>query len=203
MEETVGLRERKKARTREAIVNAAFGLFADRGFAATTVADIAAAADIAPRTFFGYFASKEEVVFHDFGEVTDALAAHLAARRGGETAVDALRSWLEARLREGRLIARHDPLRRRMIEREDALAAQHDHHMARFEALLADAVAVDLDVAPGTLRPRLVAAAAVAAMKALGKPESETRPDPDSALAVLDEAFVFLRGGIAALRAAG
>src|SRR3954453_14732119 len=91
----MGHRERKKQRTREQIVDAAFKLFAERGYAATTVADIAAAADIAPRTFFAYFPSKEEVVFHDFDGLFDSLKDTIEGRPGDEAAIDALRRWLE------------------------------------------------------------------------------------------------------------
>ena len=57
------LRERKKERTRQALVDAAISLFSTKGYEETTIAELAAAADVAPRTFFSYFASKEEILF--------------------------------------------------------------------------------------------------------------------------------------------
>src|SRR6185295_28259 len=95
-----GLRERKKQRTREQIVEAAMRLFAERGYHATTIADIAQAADVAPRTFFSYFPSKEAVVFHNVDSDLDGLASTLRERLPGETAFDALRRWIDLKFED-------------------------------------------------------------------------------------------------------
>ncbi len=62
---SLGLRERKKLRTRALIQKEALRLFLDQGFEATTIEEIAEAADIAPSTFFNYFPTKEDVVLQD------------------------------------------------------------------------------------------------------------------------------------------
>ncbi len=89
----MGLRERKKEKTARAIEDAAVRLFAERGFDSTTIADIAEAAEIAPRTFFSYFPSKESVLFGDFDETFSSLAQHLDDR-GDATFLDAIRIWI-------------------------------------------------------------------------------------------------------------
>lgn len=61
----MGLRERKKQKTREAIQRAALRLFSKQGYEETTVEDIAGAAEISPSTFFNYFPTKEDVVLYD------------------------------------------------------------------------------------------------------------------------------------------
>ena len=77
---SVSLRQRHTDRTRAAIAEAALELFAERGFAATTVDDIAARADVAPRTFFRYFPTKESVLFHDMEIKLGVIRELLLAR---------------------------------------------------------------------------------------------------------------------------
>jgi AcrR family transcriptional regulator len=200
-----GLRERKKLRTREAIVDAAFELFEERGFEATTIADIAAAADIAPRTFFGYFATKEDVVTHDFGDLRSSLRARLTGRRPGETAMDALRGWLAEMMQRVDFSDPRERCRQRLVRESEALQA-HEHHMRRgFEETLAEGIALDLGVGADTLRPRMVAAAAVSAMEMLQEfygEKGEIKRAPEQALAIVDEALAFVQGGIDALQSA-
>src|ERR1700754_2476011 len=175
MESGTGLRERKKQRTREAIVEAAMRLFAERGFDGTTIADIAAEADIAPRTFFGYFPAKEDVVFCNAEADFDDLSNHLAGRAAGETAIAALRGWITERLAARQIDAGEEASRRRLVDASDALAAHDERIKGRFRDLLAQAVAQDLDDAPDALRPRMVAASVIAALEVIspkGDPEA-------------------------------
>jgi AcrR family transcriptional regulator len=199
-----GLRERKKQRTRELIVRVSLELFAERGFDGTTVAEIAEAADISPRTFFGYFPSKEDVVFHDHETLVADLAGRLRGRDRTEDAFDALRAWvLELDAASGGLERREERARRRLVRSTPALAARDRANYARLEELLAEAVATDLGVERGSLRPHLVSAAAVAALDALARKRDAEHDDlgGSDAAEVLDEALVFLQGGLDALKA--
>ena len=202
--EVTGLRERKRQRTREAIVDAALRLFDERGFDHTTIADIAAEADIAPRTFFGYFPSKEAVVFDEFDATFDALKARLMEREEGETAIDAMRAWLAGFLESHDHEDERSRCRRRVVESTAALQAHERGLMGRFEEILGEAVAIDLGEAPGSLRSRMVAAAAVAALTLLdvehddkSKKGLKAHPDP---MATIDEALAFVRAGVAELQ---
>src|SRR5215813_13296773 len=69
-------------------------LFAERGFAKTTVDDIAEAAGVSRATVFAYFATKEEIVFGDAAPAIEALGAQL--RDGDKPTVEAVREWLVA-----------------------------------------------------------------------------------------------------------
>jgi AcrR family transcriptional regulator len=200
-----GLRERKKQRTREQIISAAMGLFAERGYHATTIADIAEAADVAPRTFFSYFPSKEAVVFHNVDRDLDGLASALRDRLPGETVFEALRRWIDAMFDEWMADEDEAHLRKRLCREDEGLANFQGGVMARIHELLLEAIASDLDEPPNSLRPRLVAAAAVAALTSLDESfdeAAEGRPpvSKTESLAVLDDAMLFLRGGLDALQ---
>ena len=200
-----GLRERKKQRTREQIIDAAMALFAERGYHATTIADIATAADVAPRTFFSYFPSKEAVVFHHVDRDLDGLASALRDRLPDETAFDGLRRWIDGMYDAWMAEEDDAALRKRLCREDEGLTNFQGGVMARIHELLLEAIAEDLDEPPDSLRPRLVAAAAVAALTSLESTfdENPRQNEPgakEEALAVLDDAMLFLQGGIGALQ---
>lgn len=198
MEASPGLRERKKQRTRERIVEAAFELFDERGFDGTTIADIAEAAEIAPRTFFSYFPSKDDVVFHDFEASHAMIASWLRDREPGTNTIDALYSGIAALKGEmGAETMQEKRLRKRLVRENESLAAHSQHLMGKFAELIGEGVARDLGDEPGDLRPRLVAAAAAAAIGAI-----DDMPDQDGhdSAETIDSLLAFLRGGLAALQ---
>lgn len=87
-----GLRERKKARTREALQEAAMERFSRQGFDGTTVEEIAEACEVSPRTFFRYFPTKEDVLFADAEARRERLLAVIAERPVDEPAFGVLRA---------------------------------------------------------------------------------------------------------------
>src|SRR2546423_2543846 len=93
---TQSLRQKHVDRTRQAIIDAAFKLFLERGYAATTIDDIAFAADIAPRTFFRYFPTKESVLFHDSEAKIEVIRQRMQERPEGESAAEAVLAVLSS-----------------------------------------------------------------------------------------------------------
>lgn len=101
----IGLRERKKRRTRAALIHAAAELFLRQGYEQTTVAEIAAAVEISPRTFFSYFPSKEDLLFADTDERITLILAEIAAGQPQERAVDVLLRAIERVIDSDALVA--------------------------------------------------------------------------------------------------
>jgi AcrR family transcriptional regulator len=95
-----GLRARKKRATREAITTTARRLFAERGFDAVTVAEIAVAADVSEKTVFNHFASKEDLAFAGRERRLDALLARIAQRPPGTSVLDVFRATTEEMIEE-------------------------------------------------------------------------------------------------------
>jgi AcrR family transcriptional regulator len=193
MDESTGLRERKRERTRKAIAEAALELFARHGFHATTIPQIAEAADVSPRTVSGYFPAKEDLAFPEADERIAALEQRLRTRAAGETTAEALRAWIPE-------LVHADPeqhRRRAVIDADEDLCAYERRYLARAQAALAEAFAADLGVGADALEPRMAAAATVTVFELLGR---DLDPE-ESPLGALDRALVFIGGGIGALQA--
>lgn len=200
-----GLRERKKAKTRETIVRVALELFAEQGYSQTTIAQIAEAADVSPRTVSTYFPAKEDIVFDLSADTKDRLSTAILNRPESQDTMSALREWL---LNERKLLDHDQELhacQRLVIDREEILAAHERALMREFELVLAAGLAVDLDLEPSDLQPRMAAAAAMAVFDLLHDEGSETRaegefPPVEEQLESLDQALAFITAGVLALR---
>jgi AcrR family transcriptional regulator len=194
-----GLRERKKQKTRETIISVALALFAKQGYEQTTIAEIADAAEVSPRTIFAYFPSKEDILFSDVPEIHERFARALEHRAEGVTALDALRNIIAESLDLGP----GELLRKRIVAWDETLKRSERARMAPFEQMMVDAIAKDLSAGPDDIRPQIVAAALVAAFSAI-RDRDLTEPSEsfssEQAMAVVDDVIGFVRGGLEALR---
>jgi AcrR family transcriptional regulator len=191
----IGLRERSKARRRAAIIRAAYELFAERGYDATTVADIAEAAEVAPRTVAMYFPAKQDIALSRFTDGVAGLAATLRDRPPGESVHEVFGRWLLTSQTEPEDRELHR-LAVRMFAANPDLGALRTARMAAAIGEGAAIIADEIGSTPGAIGPRIAAAAAAAiAMEVV-----DTEPGPEREQAVA-AAMRFLEGGNAALAA--
>jgi AcrR family transcriptional regulator len=162
-----GLRQRKLQATRERLTRAAMALFLERGFEATTIDDIAAAADVSRRSFFHYFASKEDVVAAWQEGAAAALVAEVVARPAGETMLTAAENAIAAALK------RIDPAEAAAMSRlkrdNPALQARDQLKYEKLERAMAEGPAQRARTKSDQLKARLVAMIATGAMRVGGE----------------------------------
>ena len=136
----MSLRARKKADTRARVMAAALRLFGERGFERTTVEEIAAAADVAPRTFFRYFPAKVDVLFADHDALLAALHATLASH---DEPVHAVRRWAQEGLDHLLVDPARYLTRSGLVAAIPAAQARSRQLDAEFEEAIARAIAGD------------------------------------------------------------
>jgi AcrR family transcriptional regulator len=169
-DDELGRRERKKQETRQALVETAMALFAEQGVDGTTIEQISDGADVSERTFYRYFATKEDVLFADSIERRERFASALATRPEDEPLLD------------GVLVAAHDLLavvvarpeyglrRMRLIHASDALHARHLRSTEEWAGLVAEHAARRLRLRSDEALPRLLGWTVIAAVRtALGR----------------------------------
>jgi AcrR family transcriptional regulator len=199
------LRERKKARTRASLREHALRLFREQGYQATTVEQIAAAAEVSPSTFFRYFPTKEDVVLQD-----DMDARFLAAfaRQAPELApLAAIRAafrqtWASFTPQEWELITQGAWLSMEVPE----IRARSMNEFARTINAIGAALARRTGLRPQDMRIRTLAGAVVGTMMAVFLPDqldpAEAGPEMDPSLVGpdsverVDEALALLEAGL-------
>jgi AcrR family transcriptional regulator len=166
-----GLRERKKERTRQLIASTARRLFSERGFERVTVAEIARAADVAEKTVFNYFPTKEDLFYSRLEAFEEELLEAIRGRAPGESAIAAFRTFImrqrgvfdlgdEEATEQLRTITR-------VITGSPALIAREREVMARYTDALAALLAEETGTRAGAVEPRVIAAALIGIHRSL------------------------------------
>ena len=171
MDAELGLRERKKLRTRRLIAETAARLFVERGFDAVPVAAVARAAEVSEATVFNYFPTKEDLVYQGMEAFEAELLAAVRDRPAGESIVAAFARFVLAP--RGFLAAPDEDSARfliavsTMIADSPALRSREREILARYTASLAALIAEDTAADPEDLRPWVVARALIGTHQSL------------------------------------
>ncbi|MBD0740128.1 TetR/AcrR family transcriptional regulator [Streptomyces sp. CBMA29] len=191
-----GLRERKKAQTRQAIRAAAYRLFAEQGYDATPVDQIAAEADVSPSTVFRYFPTKEDIVLTD--EYDAGMAEMLRSRPAEESPLTAL----EMVMHESLSLLLQDPEgQAEMVQREElvrdvpAIRARSHESMSETGRLLGGIIAERSGCSADDLEVRVFTAAVFSVIHETTMYWVDQGRTEDL-LPLLDRALALLRGGL-------
>ena len=167
----LGLRERKKQRTRELIAETARRLFAERGFDRVTIAAVAREAEVSEQTVFNYFPTKEDLVYWRLEGFEEELLAAIRDREAGESIVQAFGRFVTQR--RGLLAARDPEARERLMEitrmitESPALLARERQIFGRYTASLAGVIAKGLGSRGDDVLPWVIANALMGVHRAL------------------------------------
>jgi TetR/AcrR family transcriptional regulator, regulator of mycofactocin system len=162
---TSGLRERKKALTRDNIEDTALHLFLERGYDSVRIEDICADSLVSQRTFFRYFASKEDLVLGRLRAHLTQAERLLNARPAHEPLPDTLRAVINQVTQDYVTEPEREVTRLRLVTTTPALETGLLNVFAGFERLVRGFAAARMEIAPDTRHARLVAAAVVAAFR--------------------------------------
>jgi AcrR family transcriptional regulator len=203
LDQVAGLRERKKRETRAAIRDAAMKLFAEHGFNGTTIDQIAEAANVSRATVFGYYGTKEEIVFGDGAAAVEWIETRLRERTADETTISVVRAWLDD------LTGWFEPelvVQQRLAREAPLVGARRLQLFGDVERVIADSL--EAEMGPGQELPaRLAAAALVAGLRVAEESAAAHMELQDRALtddevsALLDGAVAFAEAGIEAIGA--
>lgn len=187
---------RPRSTTHAELERIGIDLFVERGFAETSVDDIAAAAGISRRTFFRYFASKADVVWADFDAAVERLRADLDSMPADLDLMEALRrAVVRFNAVEPDQVAHHRRRMRLLLEVPDIIARSTLRY-AQWRRVVDEFAAVRLDQDPEDLVPRTIGRCALGA--ALAAYEQWLRADDADLVQLLDDAFRHLATGFRA-----
>jgi AcrR family transcriptional regulator len=196
----LGRRDRKRLETRNALAAVALELFAERGFDAVTVNDIADRADVDPSTFYRHFGSKEAVIFSDLGDWTGRLGDAVRAQPADLPLLEMMRVGIKDMAAMQMVDMDNERHRAELIESSRSVRA---HGLAVREALIEEvtlAIADHMAVDPARdSRPYLLAASLILAANWYRSNAVRTGDGPSSAEEAVDRIMDLVQSFVAEL----